>query len=78
MDIFLSHNQKLIWSKVLTQAQPIPEKPEAINHFCFILNAIISDMANVTSPILNTVYANILYKGHGKDKTIDNNIIVTY
>ena len=29
-------------------------------------------MANVTSPVLNTVYANILYKGHGKDKTIDN------
>ena len=45
---------------------------EAIKHFCFILNAIISDMANVTSPTLNTVYANILYKGHGKDKSIDN------
>ena len=35
--------------------------PEALDHYCFILNAIISDISNASSPELNTVFAHILY-----------------
>ena len=45
--------------------------PDALKLFCTLLNALISDITSVACPELNTVYANILYKGHGKEKTSD-------
>ena len=45
---------------------------EALNHFQFILNAIIENIANAEIPEINTVHAHILYKGHKKDKTVDS------
>ena len=45
---------------------------EAENHLCYLLNAIIDNLNNAALPEVNTVYANILHKGHGKDKTVDS------
>ena len=36
------------------------------------MNAVISNISNAESPEINTVFAHILYKGHGKEKTIDS------
>ena len=36
-----------------------------------IVNAVLRDVQNYDLEELNTVYANILYKGHGKDKHSD-------
>ena len=42
---------------------------EGRDHFCFILNGIITNINLAGLPELNTIYACILYKGHGKDRT---------
>ena len=39
------------------------------DHFHFLLNAVISEINIASLPELNTIYAHVLYKGHGKDKT---------
>ena len=41
------------------------------DHFHFLLNAIISNINLAGIDELNTIYACVLYKGHGKDKTSD-------
>ena len=39
-----------------------------ITHFQFLMNTIISNVNLSKLPELNTIYASILYKGHGKDR----------
>ena len=41
-----------------------------IEHFNFLLNCIISDVNNASVEELNTIYALLLHKGHGKQKTV--------
>ena len=41
-------------------------------HFNLLLNAFIIDVNNCTIEELNTVFALLLYKGHGKEKTLDS------
>ena len=43
-----------------------------IEHFYFLLNCIIEDVNNATIDELNSCYALLLYKGHGKVSTNDN------
>ena len=42
-----------------------------LDHFCFLLNSIIANINLAGLPELNTIYACILYKCHGKDRTSD-------
>ena len=44
--------------------------PESIDHLCLLLNALICDISNTSCSEINTVYACILYKGHGKNKSL--------
>ena len=41
---------------------------EGLLHFTFILNLVISNINISSLDYLNSVWATILYKGHGKDK----------
>ena len=43
-----------------------------LEHFNFLINAIISDTNNATIEELNMVHGLIYHKGHNKDKTSDN------
>ena len=43
--------------------------PAGWKHFYLLLNALIADVDNITITEVNTVYACILFKGHGKDKS---------
>ena len=43
--------------------------PAGWNHFHLLLNSLITDVNNTTIEEINTVYACILFKGHGKDKS---------
>ena len=43
----------------------------AIKHFQLILNAVLADIENYALDEINRVYAIILHKGHGKDKSLD-------
>ena len=45
--------------------------PAAWKHFHCLLNNLISDISNTTIKEVNSVYACILFKGHGKDRNID-------
>ena len=45
--------------------------PIGWRHFHLLLNALISNVNNISIVEVNTVYACILFKGHGKDKTSD-------
>ena len=45
---------------------------EGIEHFNFLLNCIIDDVNNASVEELNSVYALLLHKGHGKSKTVSN------
>ena len=40
-----------------------------LKHFQELLNALIDDLNNMSTDALNTTWACILHKGHGKDKT---------
>ena len=42
-----------------------------IKHFNLLLNALISDVDNLTITEVNIVFAKVLFKGHEKDKTSD-------
>ena len=42
-----------------------------ILHFHLLLSALIEDVSNLTITEINAVYANILFKGHNKDKSSD-------
>ena len=42
-----------------------------LEHFNFLLNCIISDVNNASIEELNSIYALLLHKGHGKPKTED-------
>ena len=44
---------------------------EGAKHFHFLLNAIISNINISSLDILNSVWAVILFKGHGKDRESD-------
>ena len=44
---------------------------EGVQHFVFLLNAIISHINCSSAVELNTVWANILYKQGGKDRELD-------
>ena len=44
---------------------------EGVRHFCFLMNSIIKDINLFTLPELNSVWAMVLYKGHGKPKKSD-------
>ena len=43
--------------------------PAGWKHFFLLLNCLISDINLTTIEEVNVVYACILFKGHGKDKT---------
>ena len=43
----------------------------AVQQFCLLLNAILANAENFALTELNSVYAIILHKGHGKDKHSD-------
>ena len=45
--------------------------PVGWRHFYLLLNALISDVNNTTIVEINTAYACILFKGHGKDRNSD-------
>ena len=45
---------------------------DGIEHFNFLLNCIIGDVNNASIEELNSVYALLLHKGHGKSKTVSN------
>ena len=42
-----------------------------LDHLCFLLNSIISNVNNARIKELNTIYAIVLFKGHGKDRSLD-------
>ena len=43
-----------------------------IEHFNFLLNCIIDDVNNASIEELNSIYALLLHKGHGKPKTVSS------
>ena len=43
----------------------------ALDHFCFMFNAILGSIDVADTPELNTAHAVVLHKGHGKDKNLD-------
>ena len=45
---------------------------DGIEHFNFLLNCIIDDINNASIEELNSIYALLLHKGHGKPKTVSN------
>ena len=48
------------------------------DHFHFLLNAVISEINIASLPELKTIYAHVLYKGHGKDKTSETAFTVQF
>ena len=46
---------------------------EGTHHFYFLMNQAISEINITTAKELNTVYALLLHKGHGKSRTSDRN-----
>ena len=44
---------------------------EGAHHFCFLLNTVIHNINFSSVDLLNSVWANILFKGHGKDRESD-------
>ena len=44
---------------------------EGARHFCFLLNTIISNINFSSVDLLNSVWAMVLFKGHGKDRESD-------
>ena len=44
----------------------------ALDHFCFLFNAILGSIEVADAPELNTAHAVVLHKGHGKDKNLDS------
>ena len=44
----------------------------AIHHFQLLVNTAIEDVEKTTSEEMNAAHACVLYKGHGKDKTLAN------
>ena len=42
-----------------------------IAHFHLLLSELIKDVSNITITEINTVHANVLFKGHDKEKTSD-------
>ena len=55
----------------ITAAHYLNAGEEGLLHYNFLLNCIISDLNNSTMEELNTIYAIILYKSHGRDKYCD-------
>ena len=45
--------------------------PAGYVHFNLILNALIVDVNNTSIQELNSIFALLLYKGHGKERTLD-------
>ena len=45
--------------------------PVGLTHFHLMLNSLIKDINSISLTEVNTVYAMVLFKGHGKDKTSD-------
>ena len=46
---------------------------EGFKHFFYLMNMAISDTNNTSAKELNTVYALLLHKAHGKSRTSDRN-----
>ena len=46
--------------------------PDGIEHFRLLINTVISNINLAGVPELNTIYACVLHKGHGKDKNNAN------
>ena len=44
---------------------------EGVKHFSFLMNLIISDINLFSLPELNSVWAMVLHKGHGKPRDLD-------
>ena len=55
----------------ITAAHFVNAGMEGLEHFHFLLNLIITDVNLSSLEDLNTIWACILYKGHGKDKESD-------
>ena len=55
----------------ITAAHFVNAGYEGFEHFHFLLNVIIEEVNLSSLEELNTIWAHILYKGHGKDKESD-------
>ena len=55
----------------LTPNHYIYAGPAGWSHFHFLLSILIDNVNNTDIEEVNTVYACILFKGHGKEKTSD-------
>ena len=55
----------------ITSEHYINAGKESLEHFNFLMNVIIEDVNNATLEELNACYALLLFKGHGKSRTMD-------
>ena len=55
----------------ITASHYINAGAAGITHFHLLLSELIKDVSNITITEINTVHANILFKGHDKEKTSD-------
>ena len=55
----------------ITASHYINAGMEGVRHFCFLLNTIISNINFSSVDLLNSVWAMVLFKGHGKDRESD-------
>ena len=55
----------------ITSEHYINAGKEGLEHFNFLVNVIIEDVNNATLEELNACYALLLFKGHGKSRTMD-------
>ena len=53
----------------ITPSHFINAGPAGCYHFHLLLTALLQDIENTTIEEVNTTYAQILFKGHGKDRT---------
>ena len=53
----------------ITAAHYIHSGQAGLDHFCFLLNSLIEDLNNLKVEELNMVWACVLHKGHGKDRS---------
>ena len=58
-----------LWTQWRTAAHYIHSGQAGLDHFCFLLNSLIEDLNNLKVEELNMVWACVLHKGHGKDRS---------
>ena len=67
------HNMKASVTDMysITGIHYIHAGPVGLKHFHMLLSGLIMDINSISLTEINTVYAMVLFKGHGKDKTSD-------